>query len=181
MSLNALIQNKYNCSKANNEFLNTLLFSYHIFSLKVSFEIVNHSDFSFKQAFASIFHPPFKTRSQSARARRGQWPRTPPVYQYERSAGARPPWPRWASVWRGGLGSAASRGIDRIKLDLSEINTKERRATHTSRRGRGCEIRWRNISQKNKKLELFPPSLSVYLYLKLKRTTVDFFSPSQRR
>lgn len=53
---------------------------------------------------------------------------------------------RWASVWRGGLGSATSRGIDRIKLDLSEINTKERRATHTRRRGRGCETRRRNIS-----------------------------------
>lgn len=62
---------------------------------------------------------------------------------------------RWASVWRGVLGSATSRGIDRIKLDLSEINTKERSATHTSRRGRGCETHRRNISWKTQNLNFF--------------------------
>jgi len=91
---------------------------------------------------------------------------------------------RWASVWRGGLGSATSRGIDRIKLDLSEINTKERRATRTHRRGRRRETRRRNISR-IRNLNFFLLLPPVYLYFKRgekkKRTTADFFSSSNKR
>lgn len=98
---------------------------------------------------------------------------------------------RWASVWRGGggLGSATSRGIDRIKLDLSEINTKEGRGgggeeeqTHTqSARSRMSRPRRKkNISWKAK-LELFffffpPPSLlSFCIYIPNGKDNGGFF------
>lgn len=84
---------------------------------------------------------------------------------------------RWASVWRGGLGSATSRGIDRIKLDLSEINTKERRATHRSPRGRRCETRRTNIPwEENLNFSL----LSLFIFQTKKGPRWIFF-PSQRR
>lgn len=83
-----------------------------------------------------------------------------------------------ACVWRGGLGSATSSGIDRIKLDSSEINTKDTSATHSSRRGCGWEkCRQRNISRKATKLELF--YLVIYIS-KDKRGPrwIFFFQPS---
>lgn len=156
-----------------------------IYLLSFNFKI-NHQKYLF---YLSIFkhychrcffsNPKWEVKESVTQARRGQWPRTPPVYLNEVLGSAPPPGQgRWTSVWRGGLGSATSRGIDRIKLDLSEINTKERRATHTSRWGRGCDTRRRNISWRKHKTWTF--FLCLFIFQTKKGHGGFFFSSKWR-
>lgn len=62
--------------------------------------------------------------------------------------------------------------IDRIKLDLSEINTKDRRATRTSRRGRGRATRRRIISREEANSNFF-----LFIYISDAGTPVDSRRP----
>lgn len=151
-----------------------------IYYLSISKQtIINKSNFQTLLPQTYFFIPKWEAEDSVTRARRGQWPRTP-VYLNEVLGSAPPPGQgRWTSVWRGGLGSATSRGIDRIKLDLSEINTKERRATHTSRWGRGRDTRRRNISWRKHKTWTFFP-LFIYISNEEGPRWILFFSSKRR-
>ena len=90
------------------------------------------------------------------------------MFIHERSSGARPLAEEGERVSGGEEDSGArpSRGIDRIKLDLSEINTKEERRARTLL-GEVVEIRGHAGETSNEiyKTWTFP----VYLYLKQKK------------
>lgn len=94
------------------------------------------------------------------RARQGQWPRTPPVYLYERCSGARPPWPRKVNERvSGGEDSGARPAEGSIGLNSIWVKLTQRREEQRTLVGEVADARYAGeiFSEKQKNLELFPP------------------------
>lgn len=97
-------------------------------------------------------------------ARRGQWPRTPPVYLYERSSGARPPWPRKVSECLEGRTRERDQPRGSIGLNSIWVKLTQRREEQRTLVGEVADERHagETFHEKHKTWTLFSP-LFIYI------------------